>query len=217
VCVSPALFTAPPAIPPQEEVMSLADRAKNIIISPTTEWPVIDAEQTTVSELYSRYIIPLALIGPIATFIGNVVFVHRMPFVGTTYRIGIGQALGWAIAAFILSLIGVYVLGIIIDMLAPSFDGQRNQIQALKVAAYSSTASWVAGVFGIFPAIAWLSILGLWSLYLLYTGIPVLMKSPREKSLGYAVVVIIAAIILYVIIGVIVAALFGAGMRARGI
>ena len=194
--------------------MSLADRAKNIIMSPNSEWPVIDTEQTTVSELYSRYIIPLALIGPIAGFIGNVVFVHHIPLIGTTYRIGIGHALGVAILTFILSLIGVYVLGIIIDMLAPSFDGQRNQIQALKVSAYSSTASWVAAVFGIFPAIAWLGILGLWSLYLLYTGIPVLMKSPKEKSLGYTIVVIIAAIIVYVIIGVIVAAIFGTAMGA---
>ncbi|MGH7626196.1 MAG: Yip1 family protein [Gemmatimonadaceae bacterium] len=196
--------------------MSLADRAKNIILSPKTEWPVIDTEQTTVSELYSRYIIPLVLIGPVAGFIGSMVFGLHIPLVGT-YRPTIGTAIGSAVTRFVLGLIGVYVLAVIIDMLAPSFDGQRNQIQALKVAAYSSTASWVAGVFGIFPLLAWLAILGLWSLYLLYTGLPVLMKSPPEKSMGYTIVIIIAAIILAVIIGVIARSLFGAGAMMSGI
>lgn len=209
--------SAAPATPPQEDVMSLVDRAKNIIMSPKTEWPVIDTEQTTVSELYSRYIVPLVLIGPVASFIGKVVFGVHIPFVGTIHP-GIGSSIGTAVATFVLALISVYVLALIIDMLAPSFDGQRNQMQALKLAAYSSTAAWVGGIFGIIPVLSWLGILlGLWSLYLLYTGVPVLMKSPPEKSAIYTIVIIIAWIVLFFIIGAIVAALFGAGMYARGL
>jgi len=95
------------------------------------------------------------------------------------------------------------VLALIIDALAPTFNGQRSQIQALKVAAYSSTAAWVAGIFALIPGLRILGILGLYSLYLLYLGLPVLMKSPREKAVGYTVVVILAAIVLFMVIGVI--------------
>jgi hypothetical protein len=95
------------------------------------------------------------------------------------------------------------VLALIIDALAPNFGGTQNQVQALKVAAYSSTASWVAGIFGLVPILSWLGILGLYTLYLLYLGLPVLMKAPEEKAMGYTVVVIIAAIVLFLVIGLV--------------
>lgn len=176
--------------------MGLIDRAKNILLQPKQEWPVIDAEQTSTGALYTGYIIPLAAIGPVASLIGWSAF----GFVGS-YRIPIGVGLRMAVVQYVLALIGVFVLGLIIDALAPTFGGQKNQTQALKVAVYSSTAAWVAGIFGLIPALAILSILGLYSLYLLYLGLPILMKAPQDKAVGYAVVVIISAIVLYLIIG----------------
>jgi hypothetical protein len=194
--------------------MNLVDRVKRILLSPKTEWEVIDAEPTTASELYTRYIMPLAAIGPIAQIIGFSVFGISVPFVGT-YRVPIGSAITQAIVAYVLTLAGTYLLALIIDALAPTFNGQRSQIQALKLAAYSLTASWIAGIFALVPALGILAVLGLYSLYLLYLGLPVLMKSPREKAVGYTAVVILAAIVLWMIIGA-VAGMFmrvpGAGM-----
>ena len=180
--------------------MALADRVKNILLTPKTEWPVIDAEPTTVADLYKGYIMPLAAIGPIAQAVGWTVFGLRVPFLGT-YRTPIGTALVSALVTYLLTLAAVYVLAIIIDKLAPTFNGTPSQIQALKVAAYSSTASWVAGIFQLIPALSMLSILGVYSLYLLYLGLPVLMKTPPEKALSYTVVVILAAIVLFMVIG----------------
>ena len=180
--------------------MALADRVKNILLTPKTEWPVIDAEPTTVADLYKGYIMPLAAIGPIAQAVGWTVFGLRVPFLGT-YRMPIGTALVSALVTYLLTLVAVYVLAIIIDKLAPTFNGTPSQIQALKVAAYSSTASWVAGIFMLIPALSMLSILGVYSLYLLYLGLPVLMKTPPEKALSYTVVVILAAIVLFMVIG----------------
>lgn len=182
--------------------MNLVERVKQILLSPQTEWQVIEAEPTTTAELYKSYIIPLAAIGPISQVIGYSVFGITVPFVGT-YRVPIGSAISSALVAYVLTLAGTYVLALIVDGLAPTFNGQRSQIQALKVAAYSSTASWLAGVFALIPGLRLLAILGLYSLYLLYLGLPIVMKSPRDRALGYTVVVIVAAIVLFMIIGVI--------------
>ncbi len=182
--------------------MNLVERVKRILLTPKTEWEVIDAEPATAAELYTRYIAPLAAIGPIAQLIGYSAFGVSVPFVGT-YRVPIGSAITQAIVMYVLTLAGTYVLALIIDALAPTFNGQRSQIQALKLAAYSLTASWVAGVFALIPGLRILTLLGLYSLYLLYLGLPVLMKTPRDKALGYTVVVIIAAIILSMITGAI--------------
>ena len=181
--------------------MALVDRVKNILLTPRTEWQVIDAEQTTPAELYKQYIVPLAAVGPVASAIGALAFGYRG--FGLNYRPPVGTVLSSAVVTYLLTLGGVYVLALIIDALAPNFGGVKDQMQALKVAAYSSTASWVVGIFGLIPALSWLGVLGLYSLYLLYLGLPVLMKSPAEKAMGYTAVVIIAAIVLFLVIGLV--------------
>jgi hypothetical protein len=186
----------------KEIVMNLVDRVKRILLSPRTEWEVIDAEQTTPAALYRGYIAPLAAIGPVAQLIGDTVIGIPAPFVGTI-RIPIGSALSSALISYVLMLAATYVLALIIDALAPTFNSQRNLIQALKLAAYACTAGWVAGIFGLIPWIRPLAILGLYSLYLLYLGLPVLMKTPREKLLPYTGAVVLAGVILFVTVGAI--------------
>ena len=184
--------------------MALVDRVKNILLTPRTEWPVIDGESTSVAALYTGYIAPLAAIGPIAQMIGYSVFGVSVFGMGT-YRTPMGSAITQAIVAYVLTLIGVYVLALIIDGLAPTFGGTKSQTQALKVAAYSGTAGWLAGIFALVPGLRLLGILGLYSLYLLYLGLPVLMKAPAEKALGYTIVVIVAAVVLFMVVGLVAA------------
>ena len=192
--------------------MNLVERAKRMLLTPKTEWEVVDAEPTTVSELYTQYIIPLAAIGPIAQVIGYALVGVHIPFSGVTYRTPIGRAVVAALIGYILSLIGVFILAMIIDMLAPSFGGTTNRMQALKVAAYSSTAAWLAAIFAIVPGLSILGILGLYSIYLLYVGLPILMKSPADKAGSYTVVVILVAIVLFFLIGVVGSRVMMGGM-----
>jgi hypothetical protein len=175
--------------------MNLVARVKAILLSPKTEWGVIDAEQATVGSLYTGYIIPLAAIPALASFIG-------LGVIGIGgYRLGMGPALTMAVTSYVLALVGTFVLALIVDALAPTFGGQKNQIQALKVAAYSCTAFWAAGIFSLIPALGVLRILGLYSLYLLFLGLPRLMKAPQEKAAGYTVVVILCAIVVFAVLG----------------
>ena len=181
--------------------MNLTDRAKKIILQPKQEWQVIATETATTGQLYMSYIIPLAAIGPVASIIGMSLFGITIPFLGT-YRVPIGTAITHSILSYVFTLVGIFVLGLIINALAYSFSGEKNQMQALKVAAYSCTAAWLGGIFSLIPAISILAIIpGIYSLYLLYLGLPVLMKSPQDKALAYTVVVLIAAIVIFVVIG----------------
>jgi hypothetical protein len=182
--------------------MNLVERAKGILLHPKQEWQTIAVETTTIGDLYKNYVLPLAAIGPVAFVIGMSLVGVRLPFYGS-FRLPITTAIGSAILQYILTLAGVYILALIIDALAPTFAGEKNLTQAFKVAAYSYTPGWLAGIFVIIPALGVLGILGLYGLYLLYLGLPVLMKSPQEKSMGYTVAVIIAAIVIFVVIGVI--------------
>jgi hypothetical protein len=181
--------------------MNLADRVKKIILQPKQEWQIISTESATTAQLYTSYIIPLAAIGPIASIIGMSLIGISIPFFGT-FQVPIGTAITHSVLGYVLTLVGVFILALIIDALAPSFSGEKNQIQALKVATYSSTAAWLGGIFSLIPSIGILAIIpAIYSLYLLYLGLPALMKSPPDKALGYTVVVVVAAIVIFVIIG----------------
>ena len=196
----------------------LVDRVKAILLTPQSEWARIEAEPTSIGEIFRNYVVPLAAIGPIATLIGGLVFGHS--FLGITYRPGVIGAVATALISYGLALGGIYVTALVIEALAPSFGAIKDRTRAYKVAAYAATASWIVGVFGAVPTIGFLSILGLYSLYLLWTGIPVLMKAPADKSTSYTVVSIVVMVAVGLAIGALtapIAALFaGPATRAGG-
>lgn len=196
--------------------MPMMDRIKAICLKPNAEWPVIEAETTSTRDLMIGYVAPLAAITPIATFVGGVFIGRTIPFLGT-YHVPLGTGLALAVVTYALSLVGIFLLSLIISGLAPSFGGQKNSAQALKLAVYSYTPAWVAGVLTLFTALGILAIIAsFYGLYLLYLGLPFLMKNPREKSFGYTIVIVICAIVLWFVIGAVGAAVGGAGMLARG-
>jgi hypothetical protein len=194
---------------------SLIDRVKNILTQPKAEWPRIDAEPATIGGIYRNYVLILAAIPPLAGAIGQLLFGYR--FLGIVYRPSAQYVIATAVVQYVLALVAVYVLALVIDALAPTFGGTKDKVKAFKVAAYTGTAGWVAGIFGIIPQLVFLGLLGaLYGLYLLYLGLPVLMKVSQDKAIGYVIATIVAAIVIYVIVGAIAAALVGAFVSLPG-
>ncbi|HEX9706541.1 MAG TPA: Yip1 family protein [Steroidobacteraceae bacterium] len=191
----------------------LIERAQRILMSPKTEWPVIAAEAETTAGLYKSYIAILAALGPIALFLKSTLIGTQLPFLGT-FRLDMGTGLVQLVIGYILSLVSVYVFALIVNALAPTFGGQKDSVQALKTVAYAMTAGWIAGIGQILP---WLGVLigiagGIYSIYLLYLGLPVTMKSPPDKAAAYTAVSVIAGIILFWICAMIVGGIIGRSM-----
>jgi hypothetical protein len=179
----------------------IVDRVKNIILQPRAEWDRIAAEPADIGALYTRYALPLAALAAIATAVGWVVFGYGA--MGFSLRLDPISGIVQAAVQLVSALVGVFLLAIIINALAPNFGSTPDQGQAHKVAVYSATASFLAGCLAIFPPLAPLGILGLYSLFLLYIGLPRLMKTPEDKRVGYFVTVIIVAIVLGLLVGVV--------------
>jgi hypothetical protein len=171
-------------------------RVREILLAPATEWPVVAAEPSPARSIYLGYVAPLVAIGVVAAFLGHS-FVG-LPLIG---RIGVGAALAHAVFSYALAFVGVYVIALIVDLLAPSFGGKRDPLAALKVTAYSFTPAWVAGIFNLIPILGVLTIVGaLYGLYLLYLGLPVLMRCPAERAVGYTIVTVLCAIVTWIVI-----------------
>lgn len=185
--------------------MNLVDRAKAILLQPKSEWKVIEGEPGDAGTLFPNYVMILAAIPPICTFIGTTIIGFG------PIRVGIGTGLWRAIVTYALSLVGIYVMAYVIDFLAGTFGGRKNLDSAMKVAAFAPTAGWLAGVFGLIPMLSILSLLGLYSIYLLHTGIAALMKPPANKAVLYTIAVIVVMIVIWVVVGGILFSIFGMG------
>lgn len=185
----------------------LVARAKAIILTPKDEWPKIAAEPQSSGEIFTRYVIPLAAIGPIASLIGGQIFGYG-PF-GFSYRPSLMAAVGTAVISFLLTLAGVVILTLIADFLAPKFGGEANRGRAFKLVAYGSTAAWLVGIVGLIPSLGFFSLLGLYSIYLYYTGANPVMKVPQEKSASYTAVTMLCAIVLALIVAPVAGAITG--------
>ncbi len=192
---------------------AIIKRVIAIVTKPNDEWQVIKNEKMTVVDMYTKYAIILAAIPAIAGLIGNML-VGRS-FMGITIRVPFANSFMWAIFTYLLSLGGVFLMGLIIDFLAPNFGAEKDMESSLKVALFSYTAAWVAGVFYIIPSLSVLAMIGgFYSLYLLFTGIKIVKAPPAEKAVGYFITIIIVQIVVYFLIGFLVAKISFGGATA---
>jgi hypothetical protein len=134
----------------------------------------------------------------------------------TTRSLGSGFQAG--LVQLLSAVIGVYLLAWVIDMLAPSFESEKNFGRSLQLAVYASTPQWVAGILLLLSTSMSMLILlfGLYAIYLFAVGLPVLKNTPKDKIVGYVALTIIAMIVislvLVLILGGIMALFFAGGL-----
>lgn len=190
--------------------MNLVNRVKSILTEPKKEWEVIEQENTPIMQLISGYLIILALISTVASFIGYGLIGVDVPYFG---HIG---SFSWGIRQAIIQLItiigGALLSAFIIDTLAPNFGAVKNLNKAFQLVVYSYTPTMIAGISLVYPSLGILvTLAGIYGLYILYLGIGPMMKTPQEKVTGYFVVSLIVTILVMIVLSAIMSALLIGG------
>lgn len=193
--------------------MNLIERVKNILLTPKTEWPKIATEEQSMATVITTYVVPLVLIGAVATFIGY-------GFIGIDYGFFRMSGMEWgikmAVIQLISALVGVVVTAFVVDALAPSFGSEKNINKSAQLVAYGYTPAFIGAIFNIFPAIALIgSLLGLYGIYLMYLGLGPIKKTPEDKKVIYLVVTIVVLVVVYLIIGLILGSILGTRLGGR--
>lgn len=181
--------------------MTLMSRVKAIMLDPDSEWRVIADEPGGVTYLFTRYVAILALIPALAGFIGYSII--GVSVSAGTFRVPLVPGLINMALSYVFTFVIVYAVALVVDTLATSFRAERHFPNALKLAVYSFTPVWLAGIFILIPGLSFLSILGLYGLYLIWTGLTPLMGSPRDKSFFYALTVLAAAIVVTIVLAIV--------------
>jgi hypothetical protein len=187
--------------------MNAAWCAYRILANPSGEWTMIESEAGDAAYLLSGYVAPLALVPAVSGFIGACIIGVAVPGTGTVHA-PIFDGLFGAVFGYVMSCATVLILGLLIDLLAPAFGGRRNFDTAFKLAVYAYTPVWLVGIFLLAPGLHFLGLLGLYGAYLLWLGLPRLMKTPEQKSQTFAVVIVVCACALFFIAATAQRALF---------
>jgi hypothetical protein len=172
--------------------MNPARRAKAMLVDPSAEWTVIERESGDPAYLLSRYVAVLALVPAVCGFIGASVIGVVVPGTGLV-RAALFDGFFGAIFGYAMAVAIVLALALIIDLLAPLFGGQKDFDNAFKLAVYSYTPVWLAGIFLLLPGLRFLILLSIYGAYVLAMGLPRLMKSPMQTSYGYAAAIAVCA------------------------
>lgn len=183
--------------------MNLIDRAKNIIVTPKTEWQTISNEEPNPQAIITTYVLPLAAVAAIAAFVGYAFIGFNAGF---GFRIkGTNWGLYQGLSVLIGAIVGVLLSSFIIDILAPSFGSEKNMGRSIQLVSYAYTPAWVGGILAIYPPLAIIgSLAGIYGLYLLYLGLPVMKKTPADKHGSYFVVSLLVLIAVFVVVGLII-------------
>lgn len=184
-----ALDTNPP---------STISRALAMVFSPRSEWERAATEDTASGDIFRRYVLPLALVGPVAGVIGYLAFGYEA--LGATYRPSLVSAVLGAAVAFVLGLVSFLLLTILANMLSPRFGGTMNTTRSYALVAYGATPVWLVGVFQLVPMLGVLGILALYSIYVTYLGVTPMLNVPREKAGTFTLVFVVCAIVMNLLV-----------------
>ncbi len=160
-------------------------RAINIMFKPRQEWEAVALEKPRIPMLILGYalifsIIPLVALMINNSFFGSIRFGFHFSFAGTIY--GLFHGLLFMLAA----MAAIIVSAVIINALAPAFKTEKNLGRSMQLTAYSFTPMFFAAVFYIIPFMSFaVSLVGLYGIFLVLMGQPIVMKSPKNTQIGY--------------------------------
>ncbi len=182
---------------------------------PQKEWEAIRDEPCTVTMCYLRHVLILAAIPAVSAYIGAV---QVGWIVGSqeTVRLTWTSALPIAVLFYLAMLAAVYVVGRLVYWMSQTYGAHTTLAQSVVLVAYTGTPLFLVGVVALYP-MPWVNMLFvivalMYTVYLLYTGVPVVMKITREQGFLFASAVLTVGMVTLVGMLAVTVILWGSGV-----
>lgn len=184
----------------------ILSRAQQILLNPKSCWTQIKSEELSVREIYIRYLLVLYAIAPVCMLIKSSIIGYSIPIIGKTYRTPFFGTLFHQILFYLVGLALIYVSAIIVEKLAPKFEGQTDTTNAFRLVAYSLTPACLVSFFVLFGALGSIIALlgGIYSLYVFFQGISPMTGVPEPRRPAFFIVLALVVILVNLVIFAIV-------------
>lgn len=184
--------------------MKLLSHTIGIFTNPDKEWQAIRADKHSFVQVFLSHVPILALIPCVAAFIG----VTKVGFTlgGHVAKLTPASAGMLAVVTYIALLAGIYLVGEFINWMAKAYgvedDEPTRHYEGTALAVFVTTPVLLAGIVMLYPHL-WLvvTVMGLaavYSVYLLYEGIPILMNMSKDRAFMYASAVLTVGLVMMV-------------------
>jgi hypothetical protein len=171
------------------------------LISPNKQWHVVAAASLNQQRTSVLYAFIFTLLPCIAWYHG-VTAVGWQVFGGDLVRLTPDSALKLILAFYTAVILALAGIGLTIHWMAGTYGSIASFTRGFAIASYGATPLFIAGLFGFHPLL-WLDLsLGIaavsWAVYLLYTGLPIVMGIPAERGFLYASAVIAVCLVFLI-------------------
>ncbi|MDO6461416.1 Yip1 family protein [Granulosicoccaceae sp. 1_MG-2023] len=192
----------------------ILNHVTGILFHPAQEWKSIREENASTMEVFRRHVLIMAAIPPLCAFFGATQFGWQLG--ETTFKLTKASAGQMAIGFYLASLLGVYFMGRCIQWMADTYGAGSSDDKAENLAAYIITPMFLAGLVCLIP-VPWLimmvGLLGVaYTVYLLYTGVPIMMGVSAEKGFLFSSAVLTVGMVTMVGVLATTVILWGIGL-----
>lgn len=160
-----------------------------LLYHPRAEWDSIKKENHSLGHIYLTHLLFLAAIPPFALLVG--VTQVGWSFVGTEfYYLSFESALPLAGAFYLALLAGMFFMAYTTYWMERTFGAEASLERCLLFTTFTSTPLFLSGLAGLVP-ILWLDVFIVlaavsYTVYLLYSGVPIFMNIPEERGFIFA-------------------------------
>jgi len=168
------------------------------LISPNKQWHKVAAASLNQQRTAAIYVALFAVLPCVAWYHGTTEIGWRVGS-GELVRLTPDSALKLIVAFYAAIMLALAGIGAAIHWMAGTYGSIASFTRGYVIAAYGATPLFIAGIFGFHPLL-WLDLgLGIvavgWAVYLLYTGLPIVMNVPAERGFLYASAVVAVCLV----------------------
>ena len=172
-----------------------------LLSHPENEWKTIRKENCTIGRCYCSHVLLLAAIPPLAGYVGTTQVGWQVA-TREVHRLTPESARWIAVLSYITVLVAVFTIGKLIHWMGQTYGAKQTLPQCIALAAYTATPLFLSGIMLLYPVL-WLNLLlGLpvlaYTVYLLYTGVPIIMGIPAERGFLFSTAVLAVGLVTLV-------------------
>ena len=187
-----------------------------LITEPDSQWSHLRESSHGLIRLYLGQIIWIAALPAVCTYIGTTRVGWSLPGSDQVVRLTPDSAAWMAGLAWLAIIAGVMVMSWFMRWLSTNFDSTPSLTDCTAFTMYTAVPLFIAGLFGLYPSI-WLAIMAgilasSGTAYLLYSGLPIFMKIPKEQGFIYSSSVLCIGLVVLVSIMITTVIFWGMGV-----